>query len=150
MNSSDDYDLRPPATEDELRVYHEIRRVELFEPRMPHLTYDPVHPDERAPGRHPLALFHRGKLIGTARVDFLDEGRAALRLVAISRGMQGMGHGRVLMSLVEDFVRRSGRDQILIHASNVSLGFYRTLGYVETEWDEPSHASDTTAVHKQL
>ncbi len=53
------------------------------------------------------------------------------------------------MKLVEDFVRKAGRRQIVVHAEKVSIGFYRALGYIETEWEEPS-IGDATDLGKRL
>ena len=60
----------------------------------------------------------------------------SLRLIAIRGVRQGDGHGRTLLALAENRVRELGRGEVVMHGNDDALGFYRSLGYSETEWDE--------------
>ncbi|MBO0799148.1 MAG: hypothetical protein J2P31_10045 [Blastocatellia bacterium] len=57
------YQLRAPANDEEWRAYHAIRRKVLFENRGLFGIYIENHPDEFAPGNHPMILFHQGEAI---------------------------------------------------------------------------------------
>src|SRR5882672_9492442 len=87
------YRLSRPASPEEWAAYHDIRRRVAFE------AGEAIEddPDEHAQGHFPL-LFKLGAApIGTIRVDSLNNGDAALRLVAIDPPRQREGHGRMLL-----------------------------------------------------
>ncbi len=135
---SPNYILRVPQGRAEWDAYHLIQRKALFEPHHPDVTYDRDHADESKPGNFPLGLIADGELVGTIRVDLLDETRAALRLVAIHPDRQCQGLGAVMLGLAEDFIRRHGRRKIVVHGNPLAIGFYLENGYVERPWvDDP-------------
>ena len=72
-----DHILRAPEGPEEWAAYHTIRRTALFEPYHPEIVYDPDHPDERAPGNHPLVLVKDGDVVGTIRIDLIDAANPA-------------------------------------------------------------------------
>lgn len=148
--ATDGYVLRPPATDAEWAAYHDIRRRALFAPFHPEVAYDPDHPDERDPRNHPLVLVKDGAVIGTLRIDCLDAERAALRLFAVAPGRQGMGHGRALLRLAEDFVRRGGRRRIVLHGNPEAIGFYLGNGYRRMPWDDDAALGESVDLAKDL
>ena len=138
QRSTPGYTLRAPENREEWDAYHLIRRMALFERYHPDVTYDRDHADESKPGNFPLALIAEGELVGTIRIDLLDEKRAALRLVAIHPDRQGQGLGAVMLGLAEDFIRRHGRRSVVVHGNPPAIGFYLASGYVERPWvDDP-------------
>lgn len=126
------YRLIRPATAPDQAAYHAIRRRVAFEAGE-HVDDDP---DERAPGHHPLLLLWEIRAVGTIRIDDLDNGDAALRLVAIDPACQGEGHGRVLLREAEAFARAIGCGRAVVYATPEAAGFYAAAGYVEDEFDE--------------
>ena len=130
------FELRVPQGQMEWGAYHSIRLKALFEPYHPDVAYKRDHPDESKPDNYPLGLIADGELVGTIRIDLLDETRAALRLVAIHPDRQGQGLGAVLLRLAEDFIRLRGRRRIVVHGNPPAVGFYLASGYVERPWDE--------------
>ena len=93
-------------------------------------------PDELAEGHFPL-LFKLGAApIGTIRVDSLNNGNAALRLVAIDPARQGEGHGRILLREAEGFARDIGCRRAVVYATPEAAGFYAAAGYSEDEFDD--------------
>jgi GNAT superfamily N-acetyltransferase len=128
--------LRAPESREEWDAYHSIRRQALFEPYHPDVTYDRDHADESKPGNFPLGLIADGELVGTIRIDLLDETRAALRLVAIHPDRQGQGLGAVMLGLAEDFILQHKRRKVVVHGNPPAVGFYLANGYVERPWDE--------------
>ena len=129
------YELVVVTAREDWERYHLIRRTELFEARHRNVVYDPDHPDEVKPNHTPLLLKFGGNGVGTTRLDLLGGGRAAIRLVAVTRAEQGKGHGRVLHDKVEAFARAMGVAQLVVNAAPEALGYYRRMGFVPEEWD---------------
>jgi GNAT superfamily N-acetyltransferase len=127
-----DYRLSRPASPEEWAAYHEIRRRVAFEAGEA-MDDDP---DEYAQGHFPLLLKRGVCPIGTIRVDSLNNGDAALRLVAIDPACQGEGHGRVLLREAEGFARDIGCRRAVVYATPEAAGFYAAAGYAEDEFDD--------------
>jgi GNAT superfamily N-acetyltransferase len=144
------YALRAPESRAEWDAYHVIRQQALFEPYHPNVTYVRNHPDESKPGHYPLVLTAEGEVVGTVRVDLLDQARAALRLVAIHPDRQRQGLGAVLLDLAEDFIRRRGRRRVVVHGNPATIGFYLDNGYVECLWDDDHAMAGHIDVAKDL
>ena len=144
------YGLRAPQDRAEWDAYHLIRRKALFEPYHPDVTYVRDHADESKPGNFPLGLISDGELVGTIRIDLLDEARAALRLVAIHPDRRGQGLGAVMLGLAEDFIRRHGRRNVVVHGNPPAIGFYLANGYVERPWVDDPPMGQTIDVAKDL
>lgn len=115
--------------------FHRIRRVELFEAKGRFGIYDPNHPDDVADFATPFLLKKDGVAIGTTRLDMLGDGRAAFRLVAITRAEQGRGHGRVMDGLVTAEARKRGVHTLLVNAAPEAVGYYQKTGWAPFKWD---------------
>jgi GNAT superfamily N-acetyltransferase len=126
------YRLSKPASAEEWCAYHEIRRRVAFEAGE---SIDD-DPDENAEGHFPLLLKWGSAAIGTIRVDSLNNGDAALRLVAIDPCHQGGGHGRALLREAEGFARDIGCRRAVVYATPEAAGFYAAAGYAENEFDD--------------
>jgi GNAT superfamily N-acetyltransferase len=126
------YRLSRPSSAEEWMSYHAIRRRVAFEAGE-EMGNDP---DELADGHHPLLLRFGQSAIGTIRVDSLENGNAALRLVAIDPCRQGEGHGRVLLREAEAFAREIGCARAVVYATPEAAGFYAAVGYAEDEFDD--------------
>ncbi len=142
--------MRAPESREEWDAYHVIRPKALFEPYHPNVTYVRDHPDEGRPQHYPLVLVADGEVVGTLRIDLLDEARAALRLVAIRPDRQRRGHGSALLRLAEDFIRRHGRRRAVVHGNAAAIGFYFDHGYVERPWDDDAAPAQQFNVAKDL
>jgi GNAT superfamily N-acetyltransferase len=135
------YRLRAPASDEEWRTYHAIRRKVLFENRGLFGVYNEGHPDEFAQGNHPMVLIHEGQPIGVIRIDV--EGLLAIfRRVAIREDVQRCGHGKVMLSLAEDFARDNGCSFIRSYVDPAAVGFYERCGF--------SHDTSTAADEKHV
>ncbi len=115
--------------------FHAIRRVELFEAKGRFGVYNDQHPDDTADFAHPFLLKVDGRPIGTTRLDLLGDGRAAIRLVAVTASAQGRGHGRVMEELVTERARELGVHTMLVNAAADAVGFYEKTGWDVFEWD---------------
>ena len=145
-------DLRKPASADDWRRYHDIRRRSLFDGDTRMIAYDPEHPDDRRPENHPLALVGDGRIIGTIRIDVLDERRVCFRLVAIDEPWRGRGFGAELLHRAERYAAEMlDRREIVLFASPRAFGFYVKQGYARiAPWGEPPLDPKSVPVGKTL
>lgn len=132
-----DHDLVTPSDDRQWRAYHDIRRRVLFEARGLFGVYQEGRPDETAPGNHPKLLLYRAEPIGVVRVD-IDSTTAVCRRVAIREDVQRLGHGRVLITLVEAFARHNGCTQLASHVAPDAVGFYERCGFTVAEGRDDS------------
>jgi GNAT superfamily N-acetyltransferase len=123
-----EYELRPPASEEEWLAFHAIRRKVLFENRGKGDRYVENHPDDSLPGNHPLVLLYKGDVIGVMRLD-VSAAAAWLRRVAIREDLQRAGHGTVLLRLAENFARAQACIEMRTNAAVEAVGFYERCGY---------------------
>ena len=130
------HELRTPASDEEWREFHAIRRKVLFENRGKGDTYIENHPDDFKPGHHPLILLYKDDVIGVVRVE-IGENVAWFRRVAIRDDLQGAGHGRVLLRLAEAFAKAEGCTEVRSNAAVEAVGFYERCGY-ERDLSSPS------------
>jgi GNAT superfamily N-acetyltransferase len=145
------YVLRRPRSDVDWHAYHAIRRDSIFAIYRPEQIYDPDHPDEAKSNNLPHVLVFDDEIVGAVRIDLLDEARAAFRLIAIRKDMQGQGHGRMLLQLAEAFVRQKGRRVVALNSTIPALRFYLANGYSEGEWhDVESGMQDVIRVGKSL
>jgi GNAT superfamily N-acetyltransferase len=126
--------LRPTQSPQEWAAYHAIRRDAIFAPLLPEQAYDERDPDEFEPGNLPHVLIRDGEVVGTVRIDLIDETQAGLRLIGIRRDSQRQGLGVVLLELAERAARTFGRTEVVINAHPTSLTFYLANGYREGTW----------------
>ena len=125
------YRLAPPSCRADWDVYHRIRQEVLLES----LKYAMEQPDEEdEPGHHPLLFWKDDQPIGTIRIDELDGGAAALRLVAIDPALQGQGHGAALLTEAERFARDLGCGKAVVYSTTEAIGYYEAGGFFEDEW----------------
>jgi GNAT superfamily N-acetyltransferase len=146
--------LGAPATAEQWRAYHDIRRVELFEARGRFGVYDEAHPDERAPTNHSLLLWVTGgRPVGTARLDDFGDGTGAVRLVAVTSTEQGKGHGRKLMTMLEGIALHLGIHTLYINSAPTAVGFYEKIGWSRYVWSEQELAgiaADCVQMQKEI
>ena len=126
------YRLTRPDSASDWAAYHDIRRRVAFEAGE-NIEDDP---DELAVGHFPLLMKLGAEPIGTIRVDSLDNGDAAFRLVAVDPSRQGEGHGRILLREAEGFARDIGCRRAVVYATPEAAGFYAAAGYIEDEFDD--------------
>lgn len=131
------YELTQATSEDEWKALHDLRRSELFVQKLG-VVYDTNHPDDRAPNHFPLVLKFQAVCIGTARLDLLEKGEGAIRLVAILKEEQRKGHGRVLEQKFEELARSMGVAKLFVNANRTAVGYYEKLGFIHEQWNDPT------------
>ena len=139
-------DFRAPTSDAEWASYHAIRRRVLFELRGDG-GYDPHHPDEHRPGRHPFLLWIDGSPVGVVRID-IDGQVAMLRRVAIRDDVQRRGYGRRLLEHVERFARQEGCTRIESNVASDAVGFYERCGSMVA--DPRPAAATSVPMYKSL
>lgn len=121
-------EFRPPATDDEWRAYHDIRRHVLFERRGRGALYDPNRPDEHLATNHPHIFLHDREPVGVIRVDIAGD-TAIFRLVAIREPLQRRGYGRRMLESAEGFALAEGAVRVESHVAVDAVGFYERCGF---------------------
>ena len=128
MTHPEDYELRKVVTPADWSSYHRFRRTVLFEARKRFGVYNENHPDDRNHAHHPLLLVFRGEIVGAVRLDCLAGGTGIVRQVAIDGPAQGAGHGRMLVSLLEERALTLGVAVLEVNSAREAMGFYQRLG----------------------
>ena len=133
-------ELRAPRSEAEWDRLHAIRKSFIFDvyhpPDGPWLCeYDPAHPDDRDPANRPLLLLADGEVAGTLRLDLKPDGRAVVRLVALTPGFRGGGLGASMLELAEDLALASRARALCVNAQPGVVGFYARRGFVPGRWE---------------
>jgi GNAT superfamily N-acetyltransferase len=141
-------ELRPPRNQIELAALHDLRDKALFNGRG-RSGYDRHHPDDQSPDNHFMGFWQNGELLGTLRVDFLDNETAALRLVAVEPRLQRHGIGRTMITTAERFVSAAGCRRVVTNAAVDAVQFYSHLGYEEAHWDDPGEGAGERIVPMQ-
>jgi GNAT superfamily N-acetyltransferase len=141
-------DMRPPRNQIELAAMHDLRDTVLFRGRG-RSDYDRHHPDDQSPNNHFLGFWQDDELLGTLRVDFLDDETGALRLVAVEPRLQGRAIGRKMIVAAEQFISGARRRRIVTNAAVDAVQFYRRLGYEEAHWDDPGEGAGEPIVPMQ-
>jgi len=92
-----------------------------------------------APGHHPKLLLYRAEPIGVVRID-VDTTTAICRRVAIRSDVQRVGHGRVLLSLAQQFARDERCGRLVSHVAPDAVEFYERCGFTAGT-DRPGDSS---------
>jgi N-acetylglutamate synthase-like GNAT family acetyltransferase len=122
--------IRTPNTQEEWDEYYQLRYQVLRAPWNQAIGSERNEGDETA--QH-FAFFEEGKIIGVGRLDYMSEVIAQVRFMAIAGNRQGEGIGKKLMQHMEEIAVETGRTELILHAREIALPFYKNLGYTITE-----------------
>lgn len=120
----------------EWEAFHRIRKEQLFDPI--NVIYDKNHPTITAADHFSFVLYKGNQIVSVAFVQFLNETEAALRSLATDEPYKNKGYAKKLMHHLEHWIKRQGKTVIKMHAALGAEQFYRKLGYVDMEFDDPS------------
>ncbi|GAA4462682.1 hypothetical protein GCM10023093_09780 [Nemorincola caseinilytica] len=70
-----------------------------------------------------------GRVIACLMLHHLDDGQVQLRQMAVYNEWQGKGIGRQLVAAAERYAAGKGYSTMVLHAREVAMGFYRSMGY---------------------
>lgn len=76
-----------------------------------------------------LAAIEDGKVIGCLMLTYMNEATLKLRQMAVHTEWQGKGVGAQLVTAAESLAQTRGYKKIMMHARQVAIGFYQSLGY---------------------
>ena len=122
-----EHSLVTPGSPALWQAYHDIRRAVLFEARGD-TGYNANHPDDVAAGNYPKLLLYGDEPVGAVRIDVFGP-TAVLRRIAIRADQQRRGHGRALLALAVEFVRRHDCGRAESHVAKDAVGFYQKCGF---------------------
>ncbi len=122
--------IRTPNTQEEWDEYYTLRYQVLRAPWNQPIGSERNEGDEIA--QH-FAFFEEGKIIGVGRLDYMSATIAQVRFMAVAETSQGKGIGKKLMQHMEKIAIETGRTELILHAREIALPFYKNLGYTITE-----------------
>jgi excinuclease ABC subunit C len=134
LDSSSGLTMKPVQTDEEWKIYHAIRKKELFERHHPEIEYNRNHPDDQKAQNMPVVFYEKDQIIGAARLDKLSKTRLCLRTFAILESRQGQGLGTLANALVEAHALEHGFKSLVLNARPEAKAFYQKLGYETDFW----------------
>ena len=136
------------ATPREWETYHRIRREQIFAPI--NIIYNPNHPHITADDHYHFVLYKGDKIVSVIHVEFLSQVQAAIRSLATDEHHKRNGYGSYIMQLVEKWIKTQGRNIIKLHAATEAEHFYKSLGFIDMEFDDVSISEDIIDLGKIL
>ena len=79
-----------------------------------------------------MVVEEEGRIVGTARVMFLAEGKAKIERMAIVKLFRRRGIGRNIISFLLEELRSRQVKQVILHAQYSVIDFYRSCGFEES------------------
>ncbi len=127
-------EIRTPQSQEEWDRYYEIRYNELRKP-----WGQPVgsEKDDKESNAIHYSLYVDDIMAGVLRMDLLAESNISqLRFMAIEKEFQGKSLGDLLMTHAHTHAKSMGITEIILHAREKAISFYKRNGY---EVIEKSH-----------
>ena len=81
-----------------------------------------------ATATHAIAVSH-GKVVGTGRLVWRDDGSALIGRMAVDVQWRRKGVGGEILKFLEDFARKQGLTRAVLHAQEYVKSFYAAHGY---------------------
>ncbi|WP_439519439.1 YbgC/FadM family acyl-CoA thioesterase [Hydrogenophaga sp.] len=80
---------------------------------------------------HAVAYNHLGRPVATGRLVSHAPGVAKIGRMAVDRTLRGSRLGRDVLHALMEAARARGDTEVMLHAQQSAIGFYRRLGYVD-------------------
>ena len=133
--------IRSPQSDEEWNHYYDLRYRVLREP------WQQARGSERNEGdaqAEHFAYFNGAEIIGVGRLDVMRPDQCQIRFMAVDPRYQGKGIGKALMLNMEDIAWKHGAEEVILHAREIALPFYKSLNYTVLEkshllFDEIQH-----------
>ena len=119
-------EIRSPRTDLEWENYYNLRYRILRQPWGQQMGSERNEGD--ATGIH-LALFEYDRIKAITRLDTSGVGEGQVRFVAVETSVQGKGFGKRIMQEAESISISRGDTQMILHAREVAVDFYKSQGY---------------------
>jgi predicted GNAT family N-acyltransferase len=119
-------EIREPKSPAEWESYYDLRYRILRKPWGQPLGSERNEGD--AVALH-FAVWENENVLAVARMDVTDDGIVQVRFVAVESNQQGKGLGKIIMLEIEKVAKEQGKQQIILHARENAVAFYKSLGY---------------------
>lgn len=129
-------------TPKEWEAYHRIRKKQIFEPI--NVEYDPHYPTITTASHFNFALIKGANIVTVAMVEVLNNDEAALRSLATDEIYKKQGFGKIMMALLEKWLKQKNIRIIKMHAAIRAEAFYTKLGYYDITFNDTSVISSNT------
>ncbi|WP_439881171.1 GNAT family N-acetyltransferase [Pontibacter sp. MBLB2868] len=120
-----------PTTPEQFEKYYRLRFETLRQPWGQPQGSEQAADDATA--THAMMVTNAGDAIGVCRVHLSTPQEAQVRFMGIRSDMQGKKLGDQLMQYVEQRAREMGATNIMLHARENAVNFYRRNGYQVVE-----------------
>lgn len=90
------------------------------------------------------------KVIGTARILFLDANQAKLERMAVLKRFRHKGVGRGITSFVNEELRKRNVNEIFLHAQYRVVDFYKSCGFEEVGTTFCEAGIEHIKMHRQI
>lgn len=114
----------------EYRMECELRNAVLRVPLGMNLHDEDLTAERKQ--RHFGLFLTDGALAACAIAVSLSADETKIRQMAVRADLQGQGHGRFLMTRLEETLAGNGISQLSLHARSHVAGFYESLGFTRT------------------
>ena len=118
--------IRSPKNDLEWEQYYDLRYRVLRQPWKQPRGSERNEGDET--GEH-FALYENEKLMAIARLDVQSKETAQVRFMAVESSIQRKGYGKKVMLAIENQCIENGFSEIILHAREIAIPFYESLGY---------------------
>jgi GNAT superfamily N-acetyltransferase len=122
-----DIQLREPKTEEEFRLYYDLRWRILREPWTS--ARDSAQDEHERDAFHLIALQDGKLLVGIGRLHFNSPEEAQVRYMAVEKGHTGSGIGSRILEALEAHARQRGAKRIVLNARENAIPFYTRHDY---------------------
>ena len=95
---------------------------------------------------HFAAMDEKDRAWGVVVADLRPDRTVEVRAAAVDLRIQRPGCGRRLMTMMEDYCRSRGMEEIILHSRKTAAGFYEQLGYTRT----PGEFIEVTIPHCEM
>src|SRR5258708_3811127 len=116
-----------PATEQELKMYYELRYEILRKPW--NQAYNTTFDEWEKNSVHALMLNDKEEAIAAGRLQINSEEEGQVRSMAVKESEQGRGLGTKILKWLEEEAKRRKMNYIVLDARDLAVEFYKKNGY---------------------
>ncbi len=118
--------ITTPRTDKEFKDYYQLRWAILRKPWQQPQGSEKDELESRAIHRYALL---DNVMVAVARLHTIDNKTAQIRYMAVKQEHRGKGIATALLTELEQQAQQRGVAEIMLHARETAVGFYRACGY---------------------
>ncbi|MDZ7804470.1 GNAT family N-acetyltransferase [Thiohalophilus sp.] len=134
-----------PQTPAQFDAYYELRWRTLRAPW--HQPRGSERDEHEANATHRMIIDDAQQVRAVGRLHALEAGTGQLRYMAVDPDYRGQGLGKQILSALEEAARAQGLQQLILHAREPVVDFYRRQGYALLD---QSHTLFGEIVHYEM